>query len=211
MRHTIKVILSIPMSCLAYILVPFRWIIIACYYVVKTFYSQWMRLKLGGSHVDITLSYPIIIVGGKYITCGKRCFFGANGHLTAWDNYNGVRYNPVISIGDGVTISAGFHISACRSIKIGNRVLIGQNVTILDNGHGDTARETLEIPPGDRNLRVYDGVTIEDNVWIGDKVSIVGNVIIGKGAVVATNSVVVKNVPAYSVVSGVPAKVIKQV
>lgn len=52
-------------------------------------------------------------------------------------------------------------------------------------------------------------VIIEDNVWIGDKATILANVTIGKGAVVAANSVVTKDVPAYSVVAGIPAKVIK--
>lgn len=88
---------------------------------------------------------------------------------------------------------------------------MGEYVTIVDNGHGNTERTTLEIAPGDRILSVSDGITIEDNVWIGDKVSIVKGVTIGKGAVIGANSVVTKDVPAYSVVSGMPAKVIKQV
>ena len=199
------------MTGLVYLLMPFRFIIIGCYYISKSFYSQWMRFKLKQSSVDITLSYPITIIGGKYITCGKNCFFGPNGLLTAWDRYHGLKYKPSISIGNGVTICGGFHISAVNSIKIGNRVLMGEYVTIVDNGHGNTERTTLEIAPGDRILSVSDGITIEDNVWIGDKVSIVKGVTIGKGAVIGANSVVTKDVPAYSVVSGMPAKVIKQV
>ena len=210
-RKQIKIILSIPLSGLVYLFVPFRFIVIGCYYISKTFYSQWMRFKLKKSSADITLSYPITIIGGKYITCGKGCFFGPNGLLTAWDKYHGLKYKPSISIGNGVTICGGFHISAVNSIKIGNRVLMGEYVTIVDNGHGNTERSTLETPPGDRILSVSDGVVIEDNVWIGDKVSIVKGVTIGKGAVVGANSVVTKDVPAYSVVSGLPAKVIKQV
>ena len=50
---------------------------------------------------------------------------------------------------------------------------------------------------------------INKNVWVGDKVSILSGVTIGEGSIVAANAVVTKDVPAYSVVAGNPAKVIK--
>ena len=53
-------------------------------------------------------------------------------------------------------------------------------------------------------------MVIEDNVWIGEKASIMPGVHIGKGAIIAANSVVTHDVPAYAVVAGIPAKVIKQ-
>ena len=53
-------------------------------------------------------------------------------------------------------------------------------------------------------------VVIEDNVWIGEKASIMPGVHIGKGAIIAANSVVTHDVPAYAVVAGVPAKIVKQ-
>lgn len=46
-------------------------------------------------------------------------------------------------------------------------------------------------------------------MWVGDKVTILPGVNIGDGAVIAANAVVVKDVPAYSVVAGVPAKIVK--
>ena len=52
-------------------------------------------------------------------------------------------------------------------------------------------------------------VTIENDVWIGANVTIVDNVTIGTGAVVAAGSVVTKNVKPYSIIGGVPAKIIK--
>lgn len=62
-----------------------------------------------------------------------------------------------------------------------------------------------------RELEIKGPVIIGDNVWIGDKVSILSGVTIGKGSVIACNAVVTKDVPSYSVVGGVPAKVIKQI
>ena len=63
----------------------------------------------------------------------------------------------------------------------------------------------------DREKRPEDdlGVVIEDDVWVGTRAIILHGVTIGRGAVVAAGAVVAKNVPPYSIVGGVPAKVIK--
>lgn len=53
------------------------------------------------------------------------------------------------------------------------------------------------------------GIKIEDDVWIGCGVRILDGVVIGKGSVVGAGSVVTRSVPPFSVVVGVPAKVIK--
>ena len=55
----------------------------------------------------------------------------------------------------------------------------------------------------------FDKLKIGNNVWIGDKATILPDVTIGDGAVIAANSVVTKDVPAYNVVAGNPAKVVK--
>lgn len=52
-------------------------------------------------------------------------------------------------------------------------------------------------------------VKIGDNVWIGDRATILSGVTIGEGAIIAANAVLTHDVPAYTVVGGVPAKVIK--
>ena len=54
-------------------------------------------------------------------------------------------------------------------------------------------------------------ITIERGVWVASNVTIIGPCIIGEYAVVAAGYVVTKNVPPYSVVAGVPAKVVKEI
>ena len=52
-------------------------------------------------------------------------------------------------------------------------------------------------------------VVIEDNVWFGSNVLVTGNVNIGEGSIIAAGSVVVQDIPKYSIVGGNPAKFIK--
>ena len=52
-------------------------------------------------------------------------------------------------------------------------------------------------------------VVIESDVWVGTNVTILNGVRIGRGAIVAAGAVVIKDVPAYAIVGGVPAKVLK--
>ena len=113
-------------------------------------------------------------------------------------------------IGRGCHIGAYNHITCINRIKIGNGFVSGKWVTITDNNHGDTSKETMKMPVSNRPLVSKGIVCIGKNVWVGDKATILPGVTIGDGAVIAANSVVCNDVPAYSVVAGNPAKVIKQ-
>ena len=70
--------------------------------------------------------------------------------------------------------------------------------------------ETLHIPPIKRPIYSKGPVIIGDNVWIGDKATILPGVTIGDGAVIAANAVVTKDVPAFCVAAGNPARIIKK-
>ena len=109
-----------------------------------------------------------------------------------------------VDVGDHVSFN-GMTISGCGTVKIGNWFHSGTNVLIMlgshDYEHGDA------IPYGTHNVAKH--VVIDDFVWLGSNVSICGNVHIGEGAIIGLGSVVVKDVPAYAIVGGNPAKVIK--
>ena len=90
-------------------------------------------------------------------------------------------------------------------IQIGQNVMIANNVSIRDTDH---KYDRLDIPMIEQGI-VTSPVIISDDVWIGHGVIITRGVNIGQGAILAAGSVVTKNVPAYAIVGGVPAKVIK--
>lgn len=155
----------------------------------------------------------------QFISIGHGTIFDDHLFLTAWENYHCIidgekiiqHHTPSLTIGEGCCFGAFNHLTCINKIDIGNNLLTGKWITITDNSHGNTNEETLLIDPIKRPLFSKGPVIIGNNVWIGDKATILPGVIIGDGAVVAANSVVTKDVPAYCVVGGNPAKIIKQV
>lgn len=156
------------------------------------------------------LGLNTVYLGEQYISVGDNLIFGNDSRLTAWDTYGEQHFTPEIIIGNNCNIGGQAHITAINRIVIGNNVLMGTKVLITDNAHGEFTAEQLDIAPFERPLYSKGAVIIDDNVWIGEKASIMPGVHIGKGAIVAANSVVTHDVPPYSMVAGVPAKVIKQ-
>jgi len=91
-------------------------------------------------------------------------------------------------------------------VKMGNYVMLAQNIVISGLNHG---YEDVTLPPRVQKV-VTKQITIEDNVWIGANAVVTAGVTIGKHAVIGAGSVVTKDVPSYSVALGNPARVIKK-
>ena len=108
-------------------------------------------------------------------------------------------------IEDDVDLAIGVIIVTPGGVHIGSRALIGYGTQILSTNH--------VIPP--RGQRIFDSghrkapIHIERDVWIGAHCVILPGVTIGEGAVVAAGSIVTRDVPQFSVVAGVPARVIR--
>lgn len=156
------------------------------------------------------VSVPMELKGLRFIKIGKGSSVGKRCIITAWSEYANKRYSPSIEIGESCYIGDYSHISACCKITIGDNLLTGRYVYISDNSHGESSRELLDMHPALRPLFVKGGIVIGKNVWIGESVRILSGVTIGDGAIIGANSVVIHDVPAYSVVAGSPAKIIKQ-
>lgn len=178
--------------------------------IVRVIYSKWVGAQFCCAGINVHIGYPIQLIGGEFIEIGNESGLGARGILAAWGRYNGEQYSPKINIGNHVWIGEGFHISSADNIRIGNHVLMGIHVSIIDNAHGVFNRENLAIEPYKRKLFSKGPITINDNVWIGDKVTILSGVEIGTGSIIGANSVVTRNIPNNCVACGIPARVIKQ-
>lgn len=105
----------------------------------------------------------------------------------------------VIEIGDFTFINRRSEIMCKEHVKIGKHCAISWDVSIMDTDYHRMEGSTPTKP-----------TIIEDHVWIGNKSIILKGVTIGTGAVVAAGSVVSRDVPAYALVAGVPAKIIKE-
>ena len=124
----------------------------------------------------------------------------------------------VINIGHHTTIRGETIIGAYESIKIGNYVIISNNVRIYDNNNHPTSPQKRKQMCATGNFYSEDwqwhhsdhkSIIIEDNVWIGERSTILKGVVIGMGAIIASNTVVTKDVPPFSVVAGNPGKIVK--
>ncbi len=151
------------------------------------------------------------LTGLKFIRIGSNTVLQEFFYLTAWKNkeYMAEGKMPELTIGDNCNLGAFGHISCSNKIIIGNNCLIGKCVTITDNYHGNTDFASLQCSPARRPIYSKGPVVIEENVWIGDKVVVLPNVHIGRNAIVGANSVVTHDVPAFAVVAGNPAQIIK--
>ena len=112
-------------------------------------------------------------------------------------------YGKNIKLGKGVFINEGCCFQDQGGIEIGDNALIGQQVVIATLNH--------DLAPDKRANMIPAPVKIGNNVWIGAHSTILAGVTIGDNAVVAAGAVVTKDVPANSVVGGVPAKIIKEI
>ena len=108
-----------------------------------------------------------------------------------------------IHFGQNVFVNSGCRFQDQGGIWIGDNALIGHNAVLATLNHDpDPAKRANLIPAR---------IVIGRNVWLGANVTILPGVTVGDGAIIAAGAVVTKNVPANTVVGGVPAKVIKNI
>jgi acetyltransferase-like isoleucine patch superfamily enzyme len=105
-----------------------------------------------------------------------------------------------IKIGEGCGFS-GTTVACAKRIELGNNIRCGANTLIMDTDwHTDDSRTAPDTP-----------VTICDNVWLGVNVMVLKGVTIGENTLVGAGSIVTRSVPAGVVVTGVPARVLREI
>jgi putative colanic acid biosynthesis acetyltransferase WcaF len=122
--------------------------------------------------------------------------------------YPGIRISPGmnITIGDHVDFAWGVIITTKGGVEIGDRVLIGYRTQILSANHIIPSYKGMIYGSGHELKKVK----IEKDAWIGANCIILPGVIIGEGAIVAAGSVVTKDIKPFTIVGGIPAKLIKE-
>jgi len=125
------------------------------------------------------------------------------------------RIHPTASLrcGENIYLGKNSHINqycciwASRNSKImlGDNLLMGPGVKIFSSNHGSKMGVPMNVqPPIERDI------IIGNDVWLGANAVVVAGVTIGDGAIVAAGSVVTKDMPAYTIVGGIPAKPLKK-
>ena len=126
--------------------------------------------------------------------------FTVNGRHTIYNScYIEIKKNAHLTIGDGGYFNHHVAIQCSNQIQIGDNVFIAPEVSIQDYDEHIVLKEgyTPSKP-----------IVIGNHVWIGKKATILKGVTIGDNSVIAAGAIVTKNVPANSLVGGVPAKII---
>jgi len=161
---------------------------------------------------NLQVGYNTIIEDGAEINClsqqgiklGNRVTIGKYAIIRPSNIYGG----PIgegLTMGDNSNIGPYNYIGCSGKITIGNNVMLAPRVSIYAENHVFDHPEILIRDQGVEKKEVI----IEDDCWLAANSIILAGVTIGQGSIVAAGSVVTENVPAYSVVAGVPAKFIK--
>jgi acetyltransferase-like isoleucine patch superfamily enzyme len=144
------------------------------------------------------VSWSVRVKGGGPVTFGDRCILTEGLIL--------IPNGGFITMGHECSIGPYVIMNGAAGLTIGNQVGIGAHSVVYTSSHIYAARHVPILRQGTSR----DPVTIEDDVWIGAASVILGGVTIGTGAVVAAGAVVTRDVAPYTVVAGVPARVIRR-
>jgi lipopolysaccharide O-acetyltransferase len=154
------------------------------------------------------IRYPWYIRGGDRISIGKGFTSGVGLRMDVFGKSPCAR----ITIGIGVEVGDYVHIAAIDRVTIGSNCLLASKVFITDHDHGVYSGSGQSFNCQKQNEKCLNSrpVCIGNNVWIGEGVVILKGVSVGENSIIGAASVVVKNVPANVIVSGSPARIIKE-
>ena len=148
---------------------------------------------------------PLRLYDTKNMYIGDHVIIMGNGRMECITNWGTKGYEPKLIIGDNTVIGQGTHITCAGKLIIGKNCMILPYVLITDITH---TYECLDVSPLYSPIEVSETL-IGDSCLIGMGARIMPGVKIGCHSVVGANAVVTQDVPDYSVVAGIPAKVIK--
>tara|TARA_Y100001978_G_scaffold198059_1_gene209883 strand:+ start:1703 stop:2293 length:591 start_codon:yes stop_codon:yes gene_type:complete len=167
-------------------------------YLLRTFYIKKRTLKAFEDNrfeIGFRMEYP------KNIELGSSSYFGIDCKIYA-SEFSKVKIGSNESFNSNVMVNA----RGKGQIIIGDNVLIGPNVVLRTSNH---TFKCLKEPIINQGMDEGE-IVIEDNVWIGSNCVILPNCTIGEGSIIAAGAVVTNDVQPFSIVGGVPARLIKK-
>lgn len=157
----------------------------------------------GGFGRRVRVVWPMRLVGLRYMHFADNVTIANGAYVAALPELGRA---PVLIVGRGARVGELSHIVCAHSVTIGEDVLIANRVFISDCSH--QYAETT-VPVLNQGLVLLGPVVIGDGSWIGENACILGATI-GRHCVIGANAVVIANVPAYSMVVGSPARIVKR-
>lgn len=142
----------------------------------------------------------------EYVKLGTNVKINEQVRIECYPEYLGVRHNPELVIEDGTIIGPNFTAFVADSVTIKRNCIFAGCVTLVSENHGTNPlnsdcykKEPLQTGP----------IVVGEGCWLGQNVTVLPNTTIGDRCIVASNAVVRGEVPSFSMVAGIPAKVIK--
>ena len=200
--------------------IPISYILNFLFVKVISFLYGLIKLRGGYIHPSATIKCSSKISIGKNFIVGKNCYIDALS-------------KKGLICGDNVSMGFFTHIELTGCMKlIGQGMIVGNNVGLGSHGHYGSGAGLLEIGDNtifgnyvsihpenhnfaDLNIPIRlqgvngKGIKIGNDCWIGAKVTILDGTVIGDHSIVAAGAVVTGKFPPYSIIGGVPAKIIK--
>lgn len=171
--------------------------------IIKKFINRPANVRMG---IESQMLYPRWLCNPAYISIGDRCFIG---RCAAWNpirSYEGMHQEGEIRIGNDVHIGGYSQLHSMYLLEIGDGSVLSEYVYVSDTSHGLSPNAGLIMR---QPLESKGPVRIGRNVFIGFGASVLPGVTLGDNCVVGARSVVTRSYPAYSMVAGMPARLVK--
>jgi acetyltransferase-like isoleucine patch superfamily enzyme len=162
-----------------------------------SYYKSFRYLSQCGTDVVIKRTAEFRLAKDAVLVVGDNCT------IQDFSFFQLTLPSPKVYIGNNCVIGRHNIITAKNLIRIGNDVLIGSYVQIIDHGHAFSKARPIRQQPAS-----IGEVVIGDDVWIGAGAKVLMNVHIGRGAVIGANAVVVGDIPDYAIAVGAPARIV---
>jgi len=142
-------------------------------------------------------NFLIFRVRYRWINCGAdvHCQWST----TFWSPHRRIRIGKHVGIGE--------HCTFLCDVELGNEILIAGYVAFLnsdDHKYDVVGKSIINSGRGDQHA-----IVVEDDVWIGHGAIILSPARIGRGSIVAAGAIVTSDVPPYSIVAGVPCRIVR--